>query len=110
MNEKLVRDRIPELMHLSEKDAMFRPATSDKEFEHFLKLKLLEEALELSTSTLVNDVEEIADILEVLDAFLQLKGLKWENLTSLKQRKATERGKFDKRLIMMVETAEPGKT
>jgi cytidylate kinase len=99
VREKLVRDQVPELMERSGKRVHCRQAVSDEEYEQLLRLKLVEEAGEFAES---GDVEEVVDVLEVLDTLLQLAGISAKELAELKKRKATQRGKFDKRLVCEV--------
>ena len=60
--EKLVRDRIPELIRNSGDEPVVRKA-NQHELESFLLDKIVEEALEFKET---GDVDELVDILEVI--------------------------------------------
>lgn len=64
--EKLVRDRIPEIVTASGSTIPVRVLTTTEEKWHFLKLKLREEVEEL----LVTDhpLDEMSDVIEVVEA------------------------------------------
>ena len=44
--------------------------------------------------------EELVDIIEIIYAICQLKGLGKEELEEIREHKARERGRFDKRIIL----------
>jgi len=93
---KLVRDKIPERIRSRGQIAVTHIA-DDAEYERKLKEKLREEVEEFDKS---GSLEELADIVEVLEAILAHHGWSWEELHALKQKKAEERGKFQKRIIL----------
>jgi predicted house-cleaning noncanonical NTP pyrophosphatase (MazG superfamily) len=62
-----------------------------------LKEKLREETEEFNES---ENEEELADILEVIDAICGHKNFKAENILKIKQTKAKERGEFKERIIL----------
>ena len=97
-HNKLVRDRIPE--HLSKGGHIFstRIINDDNEYREALRDKLIEEVNEFLQS---ESIEEIADILEVLDAICELKKFKKGRLSSVKKKKAKERGEFKKRIFLI---------
>lgn len=91
---KLVRDNIPEL--LDAKGASYeKRIASDDEYREELFKKLQEETVEFSQDP---SEEELADILEVIDAIRQLPG--FENVAIVKEKKREERGGFEKRIIL----------
>ncbi len=93
---KLVRDKIPQII----KGSGITPVThtaGDEEYERALGNKLLEEVDEFRKS---GDLEELADIQEVIDAIAQFKGLTREDINRLKEEKAERRGAFSKRIIL----------
>jgi predicted house-cleaning noncanonical NTP pyrophosphatase (MazG superfamily) len=93
---KLVRDKIPEII----KAKGGRPRThiaTPPEYRLRLKDKLLEEVNEFLES---GDVEEIADIHEVLDAILEDLEFSKTEMEAVKVKKAKERGRFQKRIIL----------
>ena len=94
--DKLVRDKIPQ--HIKEKGLI--PVTRiASRMEYWLKLKekLAEEIKEFTDD---ESVEEFADILEVLDAIAEFKKFKRSKILLVKDKKAKERGKFKKRIIL----------
>lgn len=91
---KLVRDKIPEIIKFSGQTAVWHKA-SHKEYWQKLKEKLLEEVNEF----LANDSpEELADVLEVIDAIRDEIG--WDKIKQLQRKKAEERGEFLERIIL----------
>ena len=67
--------------------------------EYWLKLKekLNEEVKEFFDD---ESIEEFADVLEVLDAIAEFKKFKKSKVTAVKNKKAKQRGKFKKRIIL----------
>lgn len=93
---KLVRDRIPEIIKNAGKIAEYE-VLSQADYAKMLEKKLDEETAEFHSS---NDVEELADILEVLYALAESSGCSADELERLRARKAQERGGFKKRLFL----------
>lgn len=92
---KLVRDRVPEILQSTGASPKFHVA-SEEEFEAKLREKLIEEAREFSAN---GEIEELADILEVIRTFCELKNTSPDELESIRLKKAEERGSFSRRLI-----------
>lgn len=93
---KLVRDRIPEVLEKKGLVSTVHVAT-EKEYAEALKKKLEEELNEyLADET----QEELADILEVLEAIISLKGWQKKEVEETRVRKAETRGVFEKRIIL----------
>lgn len=97
--EKLVRDRIPEII----RDAGETPETrvADAE-EHtaLLHAKLYEEAGEYVAG---GDPAELADLLEVVYALASLHGITPAALEELRSAKSAERGGFSHRLVLRLD-------
>ena len=93
---KLVRDKIPEIIDGAGKIAKISKL-SGVEFEKALNQKLLEECKEYIES---GDLEEIADILEVLYALMNLKGVSKSSVEKMRIDKAKARGAFDERIFL----------
>lgn len=93
---KLVRDNIPEYIRSKGGIPIIHRA---KEEEYWLKLKekLREEVEEFNET---EDMEEIADILEVLGAIADYRNFNKEEINQIKEKKAINRGKFEKRIIL----------
>jgi predicted house-cleaning noncanonical NTP pyrophosphatase (MazG superfamily) len=92
--DKLVRDRIPEIINKKGKTCKFRVA-DQVEYREKLKEKLLEESLEF-----IDDpcIEELADIQEVIDALQEEYA--WTNLKAKKKFKKITRGAFKQKIIL----------
>ena len=95
---KLVRDRIPEIIAANGEKAITR-VLDEAEFVTALENKLLEEVQEMRASKAERKVE-IADIYEVLDALIRAYGFSKEEIMALKEKKRTDRGGFEKRLLL----------
>ena len=94
---KLVRDNIPQIIEKSGKSALI-DTLSDKEYEIFLERKLDEEVNEYHDS---KNVEELADILEVVIALAKTKGYDFSKLVDLQTQKAAKKGSFDKKILLI---------
>ena len=70
----------------------------DSEFLIRLEKKLVEELEEYQES---KNVEELADILEVIYRISELKGVVSDELDKIRQKKAEQRGKFDDNLFLV---------
>ncbi|MDP2705304.1 MAG: nucleoside triphosphate pyrophosphohydrolase [Patescibacteria group bacterium] len=93
---KLVRDNIPE--HIKNKGEMaLTHIADDKEYWLKLKEKLSEEVKEFFGN---ESIEEMADILEVIEAINTFKDFNGKELSQVKEKKAAEKGKFQKRIIL----------
>ena len=94
--DKLVRDRIPEII---EKDGRTCKTIvlSDEECLEYLNKKLLEETNEYLES---KQIEELADLEEVLRAILKLRGVSYEDFEKIRNDKVEKRGAFDKKLLL----------
>ncbi len=101
---KLFRDKISNILEpLGSK--VYWIELSDQEFQKQLILKLIEEAHEVQHAvTKENILEELADVLEVVDALRKSHGFTTKELTDCKQKKRKEKGGFDgKRFITVAE-------
>lgn len=93
---KLVRDRIPEIIQESGRTCVTR-ILSEEEYITALELKLSEEVAELQSD---KNLEEMADVLEVLRALCDARGYSFEELEALRVKKANERGGFMKKIYL----------
>jgi predicted house-cleaning noncanonical NTP pyrophosphatase (MazG superfamily) len=93
---KLVRDKIPEYIK-SKGGVPVVHVAADKEYWLKLKEKLQEEINEFSQS---ETIEEMADILEVIDAICDFKKFDGDELHKVKIKKAEERGKFKDKIVL----------
>lgn len=104
MREKLIRDKVPKHPRTPGAVLKTRRATKKEFRSRFLPLKLVEEAKELLTATSKKGrVDELADIYEVLDAFLAANNISIVKVHSAQQRKYKKLGGFDKRTVLIEE-------
>ncbi|OGZ78599.1 MAG: hypothetical protein A2528_01350 [Candidatus Staskawiczbacteria bacterium RIFOXYD2_FULL_37_9] len=93
---KLVRDKIPEYIKSKGGNPVVHIA-DDGEYWQKLREKLQEEVGEFLEA---ENVEEKADILEVIDAILDFKQFNKNELETVKNKKSGERGKFKDKIIL----------
>lgn len=93
---KLVRDKIPEIILKNGQTCVTR-ALNEDEILTALNNKLQEELTEYLTS---GDVEELADLEEVLRAVLDLKNIDYGDFEKIMQEKAVNRGAFKARILL----------
>ena len=97
---KLVRDRIPEIIEKQGKACRYT-VMSDEDYRTALDAKLTEELKEYHES---GELEELADLLEVIYAIAESRGETPESLNQLAEQKALARGRFrEKYLLLSVE-------
>lgn len=94
--DKLVRDRIPDIIREKGGSSVTHIA-DEAEYRAKLKEKLREEVEEYLKDEAIG---EIADILEVIEAICINKGFSREAVREAKERKAEERGRFERRIIL----------
>ncbi len=99
VREKLVRDRIPEIIRASGREVDVRVA-GDDEIDMLLRTKIVEEAGELLSS---GDVEEIADLLEAIMSLLKYRGIDPSEVENLRTQKRQERGGFEERFVIRLD-------
>lgn len=100
-HNKLVRDRIPEIIEATGKTCVTK-ILSDEEYLRMLDAKLDEELAEYHQD---QNVEELADLLEVIYAAAAARGYTLEQLEEVRANKAEKRGGFQKK-IFLVEVQE----
>ena len=93
---KLVRDRIPEIIAASGKTCT-TAILSPEEYLRMLDAKLDEELAEYHQD---QNVEELADLLEVIYAAAKARGWSAAELEQIRTKKAAERGGFEKRILL----------
>ena len=91
---KAIRDKIPEIIKESGKNCNVKKL-DDSEFLVQLEKKLVEELAEYQES---KNVEELADVLEVVYRISNLKGF---DLDKARLEKIEKRGKFEKNLFLI---------
>jgi len=95
--DKLVRDKIPEIIENDGKECTTKKV-SGKEKLAYLYKKLSEELKELAEA---ESVEELADVQEVINAIAKELQISPETLESVRLSKAIERGAFDSGLVLI---------
>ena len=94
---KVVRDKIPEIIEESGKKYTLKQL-DDASFLAEIEKKLIEEVNEYSES---KDIEELADLLEVIYRISELRGVNSDELDEIRKEKAEKRGKFDDNLFLI---------
>jgi len=93
---KLVRDKIPEI--IKEKgDLAETRELSDLEYLKELNKKLKEEVVEYLED---NNVEELADIVEVIYGILNAKNVSLDEFEKIRKDKVDKRGAFNKKIFL----------
>ena len=98
---KLVRDRIPEIIEVSGKTCKTE-ILKDEEYIRMIDAKLDEEIAEYHKD---QNIEELADLIEVIYAAAAARGYTIEQLEQVRAEKAEKRGGFQKK-ILLVEVTE----
>lgn len=94
---KLVRDRIPEIIEASGK-ACKTTVLRDAEYLLMLDAKLDEELAEYHKD---QNIEELADLLEVIRAVAIARGYTVEELEHVRKQKAEKRGAFQNKVFLL---------
>lgn len=93
---KLVRDRIPEIIEASGKTCVTE-ILSDEDYLRMVDAKLDEELAEYHKD---QNIEELADLMEVIYAAAIARGYTLEELEQVRAEKATKRGGFSKKILL----------
>lgn len=99
IHNKLVRDRIPEIIENDHRTCVTR-ILNDDEYLACLKSKLLEECHEVIEAEDEDIKKEIADVLEVLEALENTLHIDRQEIISIKEKKAHNNGAFDKKIYL----------
>lgn len=94
---KLVRDKIPEIIAGDNGKTCVTRIMEDEEYSESLNRKMQEELNEYLES---GEIEELADLEEVLRAILDVKGVSYEEFEKIRNRKAEKRGAFQKKIFL----------
>ena len=98
--DKLVRDYIPKIIRQEGGECEIEEM-SEEEYRQALMSKLLEEAEEVTKSSSENLTEELADLLEVINAIVETYGIENEVVIAEQKQRRTERGGFKKRIKLL---------
>ena len=96
VHNKLVRDRIPEIIEASGRTCITEVLANDA-YIQALDAKLSEELAEYQQS---KSLEELADLLEVMGAVVKARGYTWDDLTRVRKEKRAQRGAFEQRIFL----------
>ncbi|HDX9580271.1 TPA: nucleoside triphosphate pyrophosphohydrolase [Bacillus pseudomycoides] len=98
---KLVRDRIPEIIENNGKTLTTR-ILNEKEYIEEVCKKTQEELAEYrEAETPEHKVEELADLLELVNALAQYEGVTLEDIEKVRKQKAEKRGGFQERIFLI---------
>ncbi|SHJ11108.1 Predicted house-cleaning noncanonical NTP pyrophosphatase, all-alpha NTP-PPase (MazG) superfamily [Clostridium cavendishii DSM 21758] len=93
---KLVRDRIPEIIKNSGSECECSVVTGAEKTE-MLEKKLMEEVEEFLEA---KNLEELADVMEVLFGLADVLGYSEEDLVKAREKKRDERGEFKEGIVL----------
>lgn len=98
---KLVRDRIPEIIESTGKKFSTRILDND-EYIKELKKKSFEELEEYVSTTSDEDaLEELADLLEIIHALAEYHGASFEKVEEIRKKKVEKRGGFKEKIFLI---------
>ena len=95
--DKLVRDKIPDIIEASGKTCNVE-ILSDEAYLRMVDAKLDEELAEYHQD---QNIEELADLVEVIYAATKARGYTLEQLEEVRKEKAEKRGAFDKKILLI---------
>ena len=93
---KLVRDRIPEIIETFGSTCVTE-ILSDEDYLRMLDAKLDEELAEYHAD---QNIEDLADLMEVIRACAVARGYTIEELEQVRAEKAAKRGGFEKKILL----------
>jgi predicted house-cleaning noncanonical NTP pyrophosphatase (MazG superfamily) len=94
---KLVRDKIPQIIEADGKKCETRIAAKEELIE-LLEDKLMEEASEFSEA---KNLEELGDLMEVIFGLAKVLGYSEEDLLKMRRLKKEARGGFEEAIILL---------
>ncbi len=94
---KLVRDNIPLVCEKNGQNVKIK-ILDDKKYVSALRKKLKEEVTEYLIS---KNIEELADIVEVVETLAENQGSSLEEILDIKQRKQKENGAFRDKIFLI---------
>ena len=96
---KLVRDKIPEIIKKNNETPVFR-VLEEKEFKEELEKKLYEEYKEVIESSEDDRIEELADMLEIIRALAALENKNLDDIIKIADEKKNKRGAFEEKIFL----------
>lgn len=94
---KLVRDKIPQNIDSIEGRKATWRVMDDNEYLKELNKKLLEESNEFIEA---NEIEELADVMEVIESIMKFKNIKWEEVRKIQDKKRDKKGSFNDKIYL----------
>ena len=94
---KLVRDRIPEEINKEPGKKCKYRILNDEEYLKELNKKIIEEANEFVEE---NSIEELGDLMEVINAIMNIKGYNIEEVNQVMRDKENRKGAFNKKIYL----------
>lgn len=99
-HNKLVRDKIPKIICDSGNQCEISNL-NDVEYTEALRQKLVEEANEAAIASPEELAQELADVMEVIDALMAATGIEPEKVREIQKQKRSGRGGFDNRIKLL---------
>ena len=99
MYNKLVRDKIPDIIKANGETPITRILDAE-EYKLELEKKLKEEYIEVLEASGESRIEELADMLEVMEALANVEGKTLEDVLSVKAKKQEKRGGFKDKIYL----------
>lgn len=98
---KLVRDRIPEIIQETGKQFSTRILTNEEYIKEIQK-KSFEELKEyINTRNNDEAIEELADLLEIIHALADIHGTSIEKIDEVRKQKRNKRGGFEEKIFLI---------
>ncbi len=97
---KLVRDRIPEIIRQSGIECEIA-VLSDAEYCQALRQKLIEETAEVAEANGDELVAELADLYEVIDALIASYGISGDRILDAQAKRRETRGGFAQKIMLL---------
>ena len=94
---KLVRDKIPEEINKIEGRKTNYKILDEEEYQKELDKKLFEEAHEFVEE---HSIEELADLMEVINAEIKVRNINYEDIEEVRKIKAEKKGKFENKIYL----------
>lgn len=96
---KLIRDKIPQIIEATGKKAKVR-ILEEEEYMKMLTIKLQEELDEYKVASGEEQIAELADLVEVVYAILANRNVSIAEFEKIRLSKKEERGGFEERLLL----------